>query len=98
VHDRYLKLVKALCPPGRTLHPPRQGLPVDGNALEGKHLCLAIECRAPSVSLRGDPSNECRRGHTALDQRWTDFRLNDRALTGSARIFRPDRAQYPQDC
>jgi hypothetical protein len=27
VHDRYLKLVKALCPPGRTLHPPRQGLP-----------------------------------------------------------------------
>ena len=96
MHGRQLQFVEALHHPGRLFHPARQRLAIDVEAMAGEDLRLAIQRRPPGVLGRGDPGDERRRGHAALDQARARLGLDHRALAGPARVFGPDRAQDPE--
>ena len=96
VHGRELQVIEALHRPCRLLHPARQRLAVDGEAMAGKDLRLAIQRRAPGELRRGNPCDEGRRGHAALDQARARLGLNHRALAGPTGVFGADRAQDPK--
>ena len=96
MHGRQLQLIEALHHPGRLLHPARQRLAIDVEAMAGEDLRLAIQRRPPGVLRRRDPGDEGGRGHAALDQARARLGLNHRALAGPARVFGADRAQDPK--
>ena len=58
MHRRQLQLVEALRRPCRLLHPARQRLAIDVEAMAGKDLSLAIKRRAPGELRSRDPGDE----------------------------------------
>lgn len=96
VHGRELQFIEALHRPCRLLHPARQRLAVDVEAMAGKDLRLTIKRRAPGELRHRDPGDKRGRGHAALDQTRARLGLNHLALAGPARVFGADRAQDPK--
>ena len=96
MHDRQLQIIETLQHPRGLLHPARQRLPIDLDALARENARLAIERRLPGVFRHGDMADQRRRDHPALDQPRRGLGLNNRPFTGAAGIFRADRAQHTQ--
>ena len=96
MHRRELQFIEPLHRPGRLLHPARQRLAIDVEAMAGEDLRLAIKRRPPGVLGRRDPGDERRRGHAALDQARARLGLNHCALAGPTGVFGADRAQDPK--
>src|SRR5215813_3101018 len=92
-----LKLIKALEPPCRTLHPAGERRAVEMKALAGKDLHLAVQRQIPGKLRHHHVGHERGRGHAALDQTRQHLRLHHAVGAAAAGVFGTNRAQYPQD-
>jgi len=95
MHGRQLAFVQAFQHPRRFLDPARERLAVDGDAIAGKNLHLAIKRRIPAVFGRDDMADEGGRGHAAIDKARRSLRLHDHFLASPAGVFWADRTQDP---
>ncbi len=74
---------------GGVADPARQGRAVDVDALARQHLRLPIERQVPGVLPDQDMRHHRLGRQSALDQPLRRRGLDDRALAGAARVFRP---------
>jgi hypothetical protein len=68
VHRLQLQIIQALEHHRRGLHPARQRLAVEGDAVAGQNLRLTVERRQPGVFGDGDVGDECCRRQAAFDE------------------------------
>ncbi len=92
-----LKLIKALEPPCRTLHPTGERRAVEMDALAGQDLHLAVQRQIPGELRDHHVSHQYRRYHSALNQTRQHLRLDHAVGATAAGVFGMNRAQYPQD-